>query len=122
MKPKKPPNANVGTCPCPFCGRTVPVRRNTAGKLYLLCDFRREGLGGCGMLTPNLNDGQAWILERWNEGGAIQAEKPAEKAPEKTPEQVAEQGNLEAPAHDRKADQQPKQKGVFAGLLDARIL
>lgn len=122
MKVKKPPNANMGTCPCPCCGRTVAVRQNSAGKLYLLCDFRRDGLGGCGMITPNLNDGQAWIRERWTEGGAIQAEKPAEKPPEKTPEQVNEQAQRDAEAHTGKANQQPKQKGVFAGLLDARIL
>lgn len=125
MKPKKAPNADIGRCPCPCCGRSVPVRRNSAGKLYLICDFRRDGLGGCGMLTPNLNDGQAWIAERMTEAGQLEAgqvaqQQPVAPAEKPTPEQESERGAAYADDATRQA--QRKEKGIFAGLLDTRIL
>jgi len=53
---------DIGRCPCPMCRRSVPVRKNKKGRLYLYCG-PVDGFQGCGMLQPNLPGGQDWILE-----------------------------------------------------------
>lgn len=108
--PKGQVNETIAHCPCPYCGRSVPVRRNSAGKLYQICDFRREGQGGCGMLTPNLRDGQEWIQQRMTSVG----EKPKESAPPK------EEPKDDAPPKADATKQKPE--GLFSGLLDVRLL
>lgn len=46
-------NITVGKIKCPMMGDYAEVRKNSRGKLYYY--------GKAGMITPNREDGQAWI-------------------------------------------------------------
>ena len=115
MKQKNP---DVGTCACPMCQRPAPVRRNSSGKLYLVCDHRAAGGGGCGMLTPNLNGGQAWIAERLQPVTAAPAAAP-EAAPV-TDTETGKTANGNGNGNIRPAASQ--EPGIFASIMKVRLL
>lgn len=117
MKTRKPVNQDCGEIDCPFCGRAVPVRRNSGGKLYFLCDFRRTGAGGCGMIPPNLDDGQAWIAARMR---PVKETPPAPAEPVEKPPAAPVVTETPPPAAPVKVNE-PK-PGIFTDLLKARLL
>ncbi len=53
--PRKQINPDIGEIRCPFTGSLSPVRKDKAGKLYYLSK--------AGMIKPNLEAGQNWMLE-----------------------------------------------------------
>lgn len=116
-KARKPVNGDVGEIDCPFCGRPVPVRRNAGAKLYFLCDFRRTGGGGCGMITPNLNDGQSWLSARMR---PVKEPAPAPAEPVEKPATAPVVTETPPPAAPVKVNEQ--KPGLFTDLLKARIL
>lgn len=87
------PRDDIGRVPCPMCRRSVPVRKNRKGRLYMYCG-PTDGYPGCGMLQPNLPGGQDWILEHATMNGpdgppacdpAGGEAAPPEPTPEKKP-------------------------------------
>jgi hypothetical protein len=101
-------NPQIGTLTCAFCGRIGSVRKNSAGKLYYLCNGSADA-PGCGMLTPNLPGGQAWVRNNMTATDAAPAAAPAPAVTEK---------------HDEKPPQPAPEKklGLFESLLNARVL
>lgn len=110
-KPKKQPNAEVGRCNCAFCGREASVRRNSAGKLYYLCGPAADGHQGCGMITPNLRAGQAWMEANTRAASAPAAPPVTETPPAEPAAPPVNVTEEKAPA-----------PGLFSALLNTRIL
>lgn len=48
-------NVTIGRVKCPLCGDWAEVRKNQKGKLYYY--------GKAGMITPNREDGQSWLMD-----------------------------------------------------------
>jgi len=77
-------NETIGHVVCRFCDADAqPVRKNKKGKLYYVC---RE----CGIVQPNSNGFQDWILnhaELWPEGNQPEpaAAPVAEASPDPEP-------------------------------------
>lgn len=95
-------NEDLGTCPCPFSGEPVPVRKAKSGKypLYLYTDFT----GPCPMRTAK---GQAWIMARAaftpgkEPANPVYVGQPAEPETQEKPVYEKKPVNEPAPKRDR---------------------
>lgn len=124
----------VGEVACPCCGGLAPVRRNKRGKFYVYCAPGDDRGEGCGMLTPNLPGGQAWIMDHAHLYTAGETPAPLRRMAEeiaappaaRTPEKPAPKTRPSAPAPAAKPAGNPVnekspvlagRRGLFGGLL-----
>lgn len=123
MKTKRTPNAEVGKVGCAFCGRQASARRNSAGKLYYLCNGE-PGAPGCGMITPNLPGGQAWMAANLRAEPAPAPVTATPPAAPKTDHQAppAPVNVNEQPAPPAPVDEPAQAPGFFSQILNTRIV
>lgn len=125
----KQKNPNIGQCPCPICTSPAAVRKASKGQqhLYLVC-------AKCGMITPNMQHGQdyilenaiiwgsqpppadaeAWIKEEWPWPRAVAATNTPEPAPEPAPESAA----TPPEPTPEPAPEKPRKRSLLGGLSD----
>jgi len=103
---------DIGRCPCPMCRRSVPVRKNKKGRLYLYCG-PVDGFQGCGMLQPNLPGGQDWILEHATIGEPAPGQ-PWKAGNDGEGEPVKEEKRKEVP---KEKQPPPKKRNFLESLL-----
>ncbi len=81
-------NETIGRVTCPMCGGDGQVRRYKTGRrlLYYVC--------GCGIIRPNTQKGQDWLLENaeiWGAEGPVNVEPQKQEQPKAEPVNVTEQ-------------------------------
>ena len=110
-------NPDIGRIKCPCCKEDAPVRKESRGKrsLYVAC-------GRCGMLTPRLPAGQAFILDNAEIWGEDKADEARQRTVIEPPPKPAPGPVLPAPARDVKPEPaEPAKPAKRPGLLEGGV-